>query len=120
MFHDNIVKLAKENNNFRKVLSTNKFSQVVLMSIPLQGEIGEEIHKLDQLFMFVQGTGTAYLNDKQLSIKPEDLVVVPAGTKHNFINTGKEDLKLFTMYAPPAHKPGTIRKTKEEADTIPE
>lgn len=120
MFHDNIIDLTKKNKNFRKVIATNKFSQVVLMSIPPKGEIGEETHRLDQIFVFVQGTGSAFLNNQKVSVKPEDLVIVPAGTKHNFINVGQEDLKLFTVYAPPAHKPGTVRKTKEEAETVPE
>ena len=120
-FHKDIVELAKNNDNYLKVIATGKFSQIVLMSILSKGEIGLETHHdVDQILVFVEGTGTAYLNEEQYSVGPNDLVFVPAGTKHNFINTGAEDLKLYTIYAPAEHKPGIIRKTKEEADRMPE
>jgi mannose-6-phosphate isomerase-like protein (cupin superfamily) len=120
-FHKDIVELARNNDNYRKVIATGKFSQVVLMSILSKSEIGSETHHdVDQILIFVQGTGTAYLNEEQYSVGPGDAVFVPAGTKHNFINTGAEDLKLYTIYAPAEHKPGIVRETKEEADRIPE
>ncbi len=115
-FNEDIQKLALENTYFRKVLFTTDRSQVVVMSVPPGGEIGEEIHKVDQILIFVKGEGKAVLNDQPLPFKANHLIVVPAGTKHNFINTGSTDLKLFTIYAPPQHEPGVIDKTKEEAD----
>lgn len=116
LFNKNIIDLAKKNTFFRQVLYTTANSQVVLMSIPAGGEIGEEVHKVDQLLFFVAGDGKAILNDEPSEIHPHSLVVVPAGTKHNFINTGSTDLKLFTIYAPPQHRQGVIDKTKKEAD----
>jgi mannose-6-phosphate isomerase-like protein (cupin superfamily) len=120
-FHKDIVELAKKNDNYRKVIATGKFSQIVLMSIPPKGEIGSEVHRdVDQILIFVQGNGTAYLNAEQYTLGPNTAVLVPAGTQHNFTNTGADDLKLYTIYAPAEHKPGIVRKTKEEADRIPE
>lgn len=115
-FNKNIIELAKSNTYFRQVLYTTERSQVVVMSIPPQGEIGEEIHKVDQILIFVEGEGKAVLNDQPSAFHANHLVVVPAGTKHNFINTGKTDLKLYTIYAPPQHAQGVIDKTKYEAD----
>lgn len=115
-FNPDIVKLAKENTYFRKVLFTTERSQVVIMSIPPKGEIGEEIHKVDQVLIFVEGEGKAVLNDEPAAVSANHLVVVPAGTKHNFINTGTTDLKLYTIYAPAQHKAGVVDKTKAEAD----
>ncbi len=116
MFNEDIKKAAKENTNFRKVLYTGPHSQLVVMSIPAGGDIGEEIHpNIDQIFYFVDGDGQAILNDETQNIEEHDVVFVPAGTKHNFKNTGDEDLKLFTVYSPPAHKDGTIHATKADA-----
>lgn len=115
-FNKNIIDLAKKNTFFRHVLFTTAHSQVVVMSVPAGGELGEEVHKVDQLLFFVLGDGKAVLNDEPSEVHPNHLVVVPAGTKHNFINTGSTDLKLFTIYAPPQHRQGVIDKTKKEAD----
>lgn len=115
-FNADIIQLAKENTFFRKEIATAKYSQVVLMNIKPGGEIGEEVHQQDQILVFVHGEGKSMLNGKESLIKAGQLVLVPAGTKHNFVNTGKEDLKLFTIYAPPEHEPGTVHKTKAEAD----
>lgn len=116
-FHDDIIKMAKENTFFRRVLSTTQHSQVVIMSIPPGGEIGEEVHGyVDQTLYFIEGTGKAILDDVPSDVGPEHLVVVPAGTKHNFTNTGATDLKLFTVYAPPEHKDGTVHETKAAAE----
>ncbi len=111
-FNKNIVELAQKNTFFRKELVTGKHSQVVLMSIPVGGEIGAETHKVDQTLIFVQGHGQAIINNVVSDIAANHLVFVPAGTQHNFKNTGTEALKLYTIYAPPQHKPGTIEKTK--------
>ena len=116
-FDGDIIKLAKENTYFRQEVITGAHSQVVLMSIPPGGEIGEEIHEVDQTLVFVQGGGKAILDGETTRIEESTLVFVPAGTKHNFINVGSDDLKLYTVYAPPEHKPGTVHKTKEEADS---
>jgi mannose-6-phosphate isomerase-like protein (cupin superfamily) len=115
-FNKDIFALARQNGFFRQEILTNENSQVVLMSIQPGDEIGEEAHEVDQLLMFVDGTGEAVLNGKDRSqVGPNSLVVVPAGTLHNFINTGSVPLKLFTIYAPPEEEPGTVHKTKAEA-----
>jgi mannose-6-phosphate isomerase-like protein (cupin superfamily) len=112
-----IVGLAEENSSFRRVIETGTHFQVVLMSIPAGGEIGEETHDhVDQVLIFVAGGGEAVLEGERSPIGPGRLVFVPAGTKHNFVNSGDGDLKLYTVYAPPEHAPGTIHETKAEAD----
>jgi mannose-6-phosphate isomerase-like protein (cupin superfamily) len=112
-----IVGLATENSSFRRVLETGEHSQVVLMSIPPGDEIGEETHAhVDQVLVFVAGTGEAVLEGERTAVGPGDLAFVPAGTRHNFVNAGGEDLKLYTIYAPPEHAPGTVHETKAEAD----
>jgi len=117
MFIQDIENQAKENINFRKVIYTGKNSQLVLMSIPKGGDIGEETHEtIDQILFFVDGEGEAILNEEIKTFEEDDVVFVPAGTKHNIINKGDEDLKLFTVYSPPAHLENTIHKTKEEAE----
>ena len=111
-FNVDIVKKAKANSYFREVLATGPHSQVVVMSIPPGGEIGSEVHPdIDQVLIFVQGEGEAILNGEKSAIGVDRLVQVPAGTRHNFVNTGKTDLRLYTIYAPPEHAPGTIHKT---------
>lgn len=118
MFHGNIKQLAKENTNYRKVIYTGTKSQLVLMSIPVGGDIGMETHAdVDQILVIVDGEGKAILNGQESPIAEHDLIFVPAGTEHNFVNTGKEDLKLYTVYAPPNHPDGIIEATKVEAET---
>lgn len=112
LFNKNIFELAKQNTFFRKELVTAQHSQVVVMSIPVGGEIGMEVHKVDQTLIFVSGHGQAILNDEVSDVYANHLVLVPAGTKHNFKNIGAEELKLFTIYAPPQHKPGTVEESK--------
>ena len=116
MFAEDIKKLARENTNFRKVLHTGEYSQIVAMSIPVGGDIGEEVHTdTDQILAFVKGTGEAILAGEKKKVGENDVVFVPAGTTHNFKNAGDEDLKLYTVYAPPHHPDGTIHATKEDA-----
>lgn len=116
-FHQNIIKLTKENDYYRKVINTGKYSQLVLMNLKQGEEIGEEIHEtVDQILIFVQGNGEAIIEGKSFSIKEGDLVFVNAGTKHNFKNTGKVDLKLYTIYSPPNHPADRVQKTKAEAE----
>ncbi|MCX6784848.1 MAG: cupin domain-containing protein, partial [Candidatus Komeilibacteria bacterium] len=108
--------LAKSNNYFRQVISTNQYSQVVLMSLLAGEDIGLETHPdVDQILIFVAGQGSAVLNGVTSQITAGDLVVVPAGTEHNFINQGDGEMKLYTVYAPAEHRDGTIHKTKAEA-----
>lgn len=115
-FNKDIAALAQENTYFRKEILTNENSQLVLMSVNPGDDIGEETHDVDQVLYFVSGSGEAVLNGERSPIKGNSLVVVPAGTLHNFINTGNQPLKLFTIYAPPEEEPGTIHKTKAEAE----
>lgn len=118
MYNVDIKKLAKENTNFREVVHTGKYSQLVLMNIPVGEEIGNEVHnETDQLLVFIGGEGEAILNNtEKQKVEEHSVVFVPAGTWHNFINTGDEDLKLFTIYAPPTHKDGTVHVTRQDAD----
>lgn len=116
-YHTNIVKDTQENENFRRVLFTGKQSQLVVMSIPPGGEVGEETHKYtEQTLFFLSGKGEGMLDDKKFPIVPGDVVVVVPGTKHNFWNTGAQDLKIYTVYAPPNHIDGRVHKTKADAD----
>lgn len=112
-----MVERARENEAFRREVVTGKHSQVVLMTIPAGGEIGEEVHDhVDQILLFVEGSGEAVLEGRTSPIGPNVLVVVKAGTRHNFVNIGDEPLRLVTIYAPPEHPPGTVHMTKEEAE----
>ena len=116
MANPDIIELTRKNKNFRKVLSTNAHSQVVLMSIEPGDDVGEETHEVDQILVFVEGTGQSVLDGKRAQVKPGSMVQVPAGTKHNFINKGEEPLKLYTIYAPPEEEEGLVHKTKAEAE----
>jgi mannose-6-phosphate isomerase-like protein (cupin superfamily) len=116
-FNVDIVAAAKANTFFRQVLSTGTHAQVVVMSIPPGGEIGEEVHEhVDQVLAFVDGEGVAILEGEESPVGPDRLVHVPAGMRHNFVNRGSGDLRLFTVYAPPQHAPGTIHRTKADSD----
>ncbi len=115
IFNKNIFALAKENNFFRQEILTNKHSQIVLMSVEPGDDIGEETHDVDQVLVFVAGQGEALLNGDRSTVEANTMVVVPAGTLHNFINTGTTALKLYTVYAPPEEDPGTLHRTKAEA-----
>lgn len=113
-FNANIFNLTKENDNFRNVLATGNNSQVVLMNILPNQDIGKETHDVDQIIVFTEGTGLALINKIKTIVKPGDLFLIPSGTEHNFINTGKTNLKLFTIYAPAEFKQGLIQKSKSE------
>ena len=116
-FNENVVERAQRNTSFREVLATGPHSQVVVMDIPPGGDIGEETHTdVDQVLVFVSGEGVAILDGERSLVGPDRLVLVPAGTRHDFINTGTADLRLYTIYAPPEHAPGTIHRTRAEAD----
>lgn len=116
-YHTNIYNDTKENINFRKVLFTGNNSQLVIMSIPPGGEVGEEIHTYtEQTLFFLSGTGEGFFDSEKFPIVPGDVTVVVPGTKHNFKNTGSEDLKIYTVYASPNHIDGRIHQTKAAAD----
>jgi mannose-6-phosphate isomerase-like protein (cupin superfamily) len=112
-----ILAAARSNQAFRREILTGAHDQVVVMTIPAGGEIGDEVHPdTDQVLVFVSGDGEAVLDGARSAIGQNDLVFVRAGTRHNFVNTGTEPLRLITIYAPPEHKPGTVHQTKAEAD----
>lgn len=111
-----IEKATLENENFRTVLYTGKFSQLVVMSIPAGGDIGEEVHTLDQFLRVEAGEGKAILDGVEHTIRNGSAVVVPAGARHNLINTGGTPLKLYTVYSPPNHRDGVVHKTKADAE----
>jgi mannose-6-phosphate isomerase-like protein (cupin superfamily) len=116
-FLDDVTSLARANDDFRRVVATGDHGQVVLMTIPPGGEIGEEVHDdVDQVLAFVHGEGEAILAGRSSPIGPGSLVFVPAGTRHNFRNSGDRPLRLWTVYAPPEHPDGTVHHTKAEAD----
>ena len=111
------VTAARSNEAFRREIMTGDHSQVVVMTIPPGGEIGEEVHDgTDQVLAFVEGVGEAILDAESRPVGPNDHVFVRAGTRHNFVNTGADPLRLVTVYAPPEHEPGTVHQTKAEAD----
>ncbi|HET9344097.1 MAG TPA: cupin domain-containing protein [Candidatus Limnocylindrales bacterium] len=112
-----IIAAAWSNDAFRRVVITGAHQQVVVMTIPPGGEIGDEVHPdTDQALAFVDGRGQARLDGQSADVGPNDLVFVRAGTRHNFLNTGDRPLRLITIYAPPEHAPGTVHTTKAEAD----
>ncbi|MDP4038877.1 MAG: cupin domain-containing protein [bacterium] len=116
-FRGNIEKLTEENENFRKVLFTGKHSQLVVMSLNADEEIGMEVHpKVDQFIRIESGKVKFILNGEESKGGDGDAVVIPAGTNHNVINTGDGKLKLYTIYSPANHPEGTIHATKKQAD----
>lgn len=117
-FKSNLEKDTLENNNFRKVIYTAKHSQLVLMSLLPGEEIGMEVHEEnDQFFRFEKGNGKGIVNGNEYLVSDGSAMVVPAGVKHNIINTSEsESLKLYAIYSPPHHKDAIVRETKEEAE----
>lgn len=117
---NNLEKDTEENENFRKVLNTTEKSQLVVMSLLPHEDIGEEVHDVDQFIRIEKGEGKAVLNGEESEIKDGFAVVIPAGTRHNIINTSNTEMKLYTIYTPPEHADGTIHKTKAEAEEAEE
>lgn len=108
---------AKTNDYFRRVLATSAHLQVVIMSISPNGEIGEETHAdNDQLLYLVEGKGQAILNGEVADFNTGDIMLVPAGARHNFVTRGEQAMKIITVYAPPHHPVGTVHQTKADAD----
>ena len=112
-----IIEAARTNDAFRRVVMTGAHEQVVVMTIPPGGDIGEEVHPgTDQVLVIVDGEGEARLEGDRTPVGPNDLVFVRAGTRHNLFNTGPRPLRLYTTYAPPQHPDGTVHRTKEAAE----
>lgn len=112
-----IQQAAWTNDAFRREILTGAHEQVVVMTIPPGGEIGDEVHPTtDQVLVFVDGHGEARLDGRASPVGPNDLVFVRAGTRHNFVNTGDAPMRLITIYAPPEHAPGTVHQTRAEAE----
>ena len=111
-----IEKITKENKNFRKVLYTAKNSQLVVMALKPGEDIGEEVHTLDQFIRIEKGKGKAVLDGVEHKIEGDYAIVIPAGARHNIINTSKDkEMKLYTIYSPPEHRDGVVHKTKDDA-----
>lgn len=115
-FIGDIGHMAEVNDLFRRVLYTADHCQLVVMSIPPGGDIGEEVHQLDQFLRVEGGEGKAMLDGVEREIREGFAILVPQGTRHNILNTGPLALKLYTVYAPPNHRDGVVHATKEDAD----
>lgn len=115
-FHGAVDQLTVSNTNFRQVLFTAPHSQLVLMSLAPQEDIGMEAHPVDQFFRFEQGEGQVIIDGETMTVKEGDAVVVPANAQHNVINTSATAaLKLYTIYSPAQHPDGTVHRTKADA-----
>lgn len=118
---EDIEEITSGNKDFRRVLYTGKHVQLVVMSIRKNDEIGEEVHEdRDQFFRVEKGKGEVVIDGDRTKIRAGDGIVVPAGARHNVINTGSKRLKLYTIYGPPEHKDGVVERTKKEADATEE
>jgi mannose-6-phosphate isomerase-like protein (cupin superfamily) len=116
-YAEDVTRLARDNGDFRRVLFTTERSQLVLMSLKPGEEIGEEVHEgIDQVLAFVEGEGEAVIEGERAPVRAGSVVVVPGGTRHNFVAGAGSTLKLYTVYTPPEHPDGTVHHTKEEAD----
>lgn len=116
-----IAAVAMQSSDFRRVLWTGQHTQLVIMTIQPGEEIGEETHEgVDQILTFVSGTGEAVVRGETSIVTAGDLVVVPAGTRHNFRNVGSDPLVLYTVYGPPEHADGVVHATKADADAAEE
>ncbi|KUK75903.1 MAG: hypothetical protein XD93_1205 [candidate division WS6 bacterium 34_10] len=114
---DDIEEKTLDNTNFRQVLFTGKHMQLVVMALKPGEDIGEEIHEnVDQFFRIEQGEAKVIIDGEEDVLKEDMVAIVPAGAKHNLINTSNVDLKLYTIYAPPNHPDGTVHKDKAEAE----
>ena len=115
-FITNIESIVDKNDAFRRVLYTAKHCQLVVMALKPKEEIGEEVHTLDQFFRIEEGAGEAVLDGVRTPISAGFVVLVPAGTTHNIINTGSDPLKVYTLYAPPNHRDGVVHQTRADAE----
>ena len=120
-FVENIEQLTTANTHFRRVVYTGKHLQLVLMTLKPGEEIGAEVHEgHDQFFRVEAGTGEVVIDGSRRPIADDDAIIVPAGARHNVVNTGSEPLQLYTLYAPPEHRDGVVHATKTEADASDE
>jgi len=117
-YNANIEKETLENTNFRKVLYTAKYCQLVLMSLKPNEEIGMEVHTdNDQFFRFEKGMGKVFIDGNEYEVSDGSAIIVPAGAEHNVVNISEvDDLKLYTIYSPAHHKDKVVRASKEEAE----
>jgi mannose-6-phosphate isomerase-like protein (cupin superfamily) len=115
-FNKDMIELATRNSHFQQEVYLDKRVQIVLMHLPPGEDIGAETHRADQTTFFVSGEGKAEIDGQSTKVGPNHMIVIPQGTVHNITNTGKEPLKLFSVYAPPAEPAGVSFKTKEEAE----
>lgn len=114
-FVDDIEALTVNNDLYRKVLYTGKNLQLVLMTLQPGEEIGEEVHEEhDQFFRIEEGEGKVIIDGQSHAIADDDAVIVPAGARHNVVNSGDQPLRLYTIYGPPEHRDGLIHATKED------
>lgn len=113
----NIEEETLENADYRRVVYTGKHSQLVLMVLKPGEEIGNEVHEVDQFIRVETGMGKAILNnDKETAVSDGWAILVPANTWHNIVNTGTDDLKLYTLYSPPQHLKSTVQATKADEE----
>jgi len=116
-FVDNIETLTTENSDFRRVLYTGKHLQLVLMSLEPGQEIGSEVHEdHDQFFRIESGKGAVVIDGERTEVKDDDAIIVPAGARHNVINSGSEPLRLYTIYGPPEHEEGVVAEDKADVE----
>lgn len=115
-YAQDIEAIAIGNDDFRRVVYTARNCQLVVMALKPQEDIGLEVHKLDQFFRVEEGHGEAVIDGVRTAIQAGYAVVVPAGARHNIINTGTEPLKLYTLYAPPNHRDGVVHHTRADAE----
>lgn len=114
----NIERAALANEDFRRVLFTGPYMQLVLMTLRPGEEIGMEVHENGDQFIRVEtGTGTAVLDGASHPLEDGTIVLIPAGVDHNIVNTGNAPLRMYVLYSPPEHPDGTVHRTKQEADT---
>ncbi len=114
---DNIEEATTSNEDFRRVLYTGKNLQLVLMTLQPGEEIGEEVHEdRDQFFRIEEGRGTVYIDGAGNAVEDDFAVIVPAGARHNVVNSGDEPLRLYTLYGPPEHKDGVVHRDKAQAE----
>lgn len=115
-FVENIDALTTQNTDFRRVVYTGKHIQLVLMALQPGEDIGTEVHDVDQFFRIEAGTGEVVINDRRTPIAADSAIIVPAGAKHNVINTGTDLLQVYTLYAPPHHRDKVAHHTKADAE----
>lgn len=112
-----ILRAARENEAYRRVVITGAKTQLALMTIPTGSDIGMEAHpNVEQMFFIASGQGQAVVNGTESPVRTGDVVVAPPGTRHNIINTGTEPLRIYTIYAPPNHIDGRVHPTKAAAN----